>query len=491
MATRRDQLQSYQFLLQRVISALVYRKTDPAQSPFRRAGGAAFAGVMLSVLALAVTAAIGLFVDMFGSNTDWTKGNAIIINEDDGSQYVVYPSDKDIENDESGDLPPQRLYPVLNYTSAALLAGTTETIYVNSADLISEEGAKEGKDGWVPSRGMEIGIPGAPDSLPNTVTMDETLLSKSWQVCTAQHEAQNHQVEPKSYVFVNSSAEDGNELNEQDALSVKVGESEFLIWNNHKYEITGDADAAVNFSSEPATAVAPAYVNALPVGDPIKAPPVKGTVGEDSSVDGYTIGTVLKQDQHYYVVTADGAAAITQVQAEMQRNKEGISEIQEVSSTPSPTAQSLKPDPSNKSAPPATKPNYVNIKKNTSSCITYGTDGEVSSIKTDAKVTKGAGISTSQVSVQGAVLADQVVVHPGTSALVSSGGNGSGALLLVSDLGKTFPLSNKSVAFDIFGFPKGSVVTMPPSVVNLLPPGLADGGELSVKAASANLRGSQ
>src|SRR5699024_3396388 len=139
MATRRDQLQSYQFLLQRVISALVYRKTDPAQSPFRRAGGAAFAGVMLSVLALAVTAAIGLFVDMFGSNTDWTEGNAIIVNKDDGSQYVVYPSDADLENDESGDLPEQRLYPVLNYTSAALLAGTTETIYVNSADLISEE----------------------------------------------------------------------------------------------------------------------------------------------------------------------------------------------------------------------------------------------------------------------------------------------------------------------------------------------------------------
>ncbi len=288
---------------------------------------------------------------------------------------------------------------------------------------------------------------------------------------------------------MNSSAEDGNELGDQDALSVKVGESEYLIWNNHKYEITGNADAAVNFSSEPSTEVAPAYVNALPVGDPIKAPPVKGEVGAASNVDDHTIGSVLKQGKHYYVVTADGAAAITQVQAEMQRNKEGIPEIREVSSTPSPTAKSLKPDPSNESAPPATKPDYVNIKKNTSSCITYGTDGAVSSIKTDAKISNGAGISTSQVSTQGAALADQIVVHPGTSSLVSAGGGDSGALLLVSDLGKTFPLSNSNVAFEIFGFPKSSVVHMPPAVVNLLPPGLADGGELSVKAASANLRG--
>ena len=36
MLTRRDQVQSYQFLVQRVISALVIRETDPLTPPFRR-----------------------------------------------------------------------------------------------------------------------------------------------------------------------------------------------------------------------------------------------------------------------------------------------------------------------------------------------------------------------------------------------------------------------------------------------------------------------
>ncbi|MEN3308214.1 MAG: hypothetical protein V7603_4416, partial [Micromonosporaceae bacterium] len=40
MASRRDQLQSYQFLIHRVISALVMRETDPAESPLRRGVGA-------------------------------------------------------------------------------------------------------------------------------------------------------------------------------------------------------------------------------------------------------------------------------------------------------------------------------------------------------------------------------------------------------------------------------------------------------------------
>jgi len=45
MATRKDQLQSHQFLGQRMVSALVTRETDPEQPPFKRATSAAFGGV--------------------------------------------------------------------------------------------------------------------------------------------------------------------------------------------------------------------------------------------------------------------------------------------------------------------------------------------------------------------------------------------------------------------------------------------------------------
>jgi hypothetical protein len=60
MASKKDQLQSYQFLVQRFVSALVMRETDPAQMPFRRLAGAAFASVMVAVLALAGVGIYGL-----------------------------------------------------------------------------------------------------------------------------------------------------------------------------------------------------------------------------------------------------------------------------------------------------------------------------------------------------------------------------------------------------------------------------------------------
>ena len=67
MATRRDQLQSYQFLTQRVISAFVMRETDPPQSPLRRGIGAVFAGVMVAVIVGAVFGVYGLLTKV-GSN---------------------------------------------------------------------------------------------------------------------------------------------------------------------------------------------------------------------------------------------------------------------------------------------------------------------------------------------------------------------------------------------------------------------------------------
>ena len=50
MPSRQDQLHSYQFTVQRVVSALVSRDTDPAQAPFRRAATATLASVLLAVV---------------------------------------------------------------------------------------------------------------------------------------------------------------------------------------------------------------------------------------------------------------------------------------------------------------------------------------------------------------------------------------------------------------------------------------------------------
>ena len=86
MATRRDQLQSYQFLTQRVISAFVMRETDPPQSPLRRGIGAVFAGVMVAVIVGAVFGVYGLLTKV-GSN-NWKVDGTVVVEKESGATFV-------------------------------------------------------------------------------------------------------------------------------------------------------------------------------------------------------------------------------------------------------------------------------------------------------------------------------------------------------------------------------------------------------------------
>ncbi|MGH3664184.1 MAG: type VII secretion protein EccB, partial [Micromonosporaceae bacterium] len=92
MASRRDQLHSYQFMIQRVVAALVMRETDPAQSPFRRAAGAIFAGIMVGIIVIAGFAIYGLWKP--GGNLAWkaeadASGKpAVVVEEETGAVYV-------------------------------------------------------------------------------------------------------------------------------------------------------------------------------------------------------------------------------------------------------------------------------------------------------------------------------------------------------------------------------------------------------------------
>src|SRR5262245_59954113 len=98
MASRRDQLHSYQFLIQRVISAFVMQETDPAQSPLRRGVGAVFAGTMISLLVAAGFGVVGLGSKVGGA--DWRADGAVIIEKETGASFVFLAG---------------RLHPTLNY----------------------------------------------------------------------------------------------------------------------------------------------------------------------------------------------------------------------------------------------------------------------------------------------------------------------------------------------------------------------------------------
>src|SRR6266480_3650661 len=106
MASRRDQLQSYQFMVERVVAALLTREPDPAQTPPRRGVGAVFAGVMVAVI---VAAGYGVFGILTKTGDEaWKSDGSVVLEKETGAVYLY----------ELG-----VLHPVLNLSSALLLSG--------------------------------------------------------------------------------------------------------------------------------------------------------------------------------------------------------------------------------------------------------------------------------------------------------------------------------------------------------------------------------
>ena len=139
MPSRQDQLHSYQFMVQRVVAALVMRETDPAQSPFRRAAGASLAE--RAGRGDRAGRVRGVRRDRRRRRHSWRDASAVIVERESGARYVYRD---------------EKLHLVLNYASALLIIGAAQpkTVLVSRRSI-------EG----VP-RGSTLGIAEAPDSLP-------------------------------------------------------------------------------------------------------------------------------------------------------------------------------------------------------------------------------------------------------------------------------------------------------------------------------------
>ena len=141
-------------MTQRVISAFVMRETDPAQSPLRRGIGALFGGLMVAIL---IAAGFGIFGILTRVGTDqWKSDGSVVVERESGASFVYLAG---------------RLHPTLNVASAKLAAGRPgPTVFRVAAASLAE----------VP-RGVTVGIPGAPASLPAA----KQRIGLPWTACAA------------------------------------------------------------------------------------------------------------------------------------------------------------------------------------------------------------------------------------------------------------------------------------------------------------------
>ncbi|WP_436522274.1 type VII secretion protein EccB [Actinoplanes sp. HUAS TT8] len=449
MASRRDQLQSYQFLNQRVISAFVMRETDPAQSPLRRGIGALFGGLMVAIL---IGAGFGIYGILTKVGTDqWKSDGSVVVERESGASFVYLRG---------------RLNPALNFTSAKLAAGRANpTVYRVAAKALA----------GVP-RGVTIGIPNAPASLPDAGQQ----VGLPWSMCLVPGE------NPAAVLLVGSTGPAGADLGDRGLLVSDGGNNTELVWHGLKHQIR-DAPTTIPalYGAVDPTTVSTAWLNAMPAGADIAAVQVQNRGSASQRVDNFVNGQVLAVDvgvngKQFYLVLNNGLLPISALQRAVL-NAGFPAEPTNVPVTVVSAAPQLKPSGDADAQPPETPPTLATVAAGTTACAITRAGAKATTIT----VGGAASALSSAVPTTGAsgsrALADAVGVPAGRFALVRV--PGSANYQVITDLGLRHAVPDAD-ALGRLGYAETSATEVPTALVNAIPAGVTLDPAAAVKPAS-------
>jgi type VII secretion protein EccB len=461
MPSRQDQLHSYQFMIQRVVAALVMRETDPAQSPFRRAMGATLASALIAAISLGGFAVYGLLKG--GAGDDKLREEAAVLVESESGSRFVFREGK--------------LHPVLNVASAMLAAGTPNIKKVSRSALAGFE------------RGYPIGIVDAPDPLPGA----DQLITTDWTLCNTVVTTVNDKGESESTahstLLVGKPAAGGAQLGDGAVLAQDASRTIFLVWRQHRYPIK-DQEQMLKFiagSTKP-TLVSDALLNVLDVGAEIGLIRIDDQGAASEGVEGHRIGEVFivknQGNELRAVAKRDGLYTITAMQADQLLNdarygeltgKDGISEM-----SPGDYDNKFKVRgtliPTGDTAPPPSTPKLADLSDQGAICAEAKDKTGVSQILVNATAPAAPAPdqATGARTDQGGLEADQVVIAPNTGVLVESvpaPGAAGGTMSVVTDQGRQYALSDPLKVRPMLGYDKVEPMRMPAALVDLIPAG--------------------
>ncbi|MFC5184037.1 type VII secretion protein EccB [Actinomadura harenae] len=466
MQNRRDLYQAHRLMTQRVGLALLQGEPDIAESPMRRHAVGAFAGVMVALLVAAVFGIWGVLQPGGAKGLD--QPGKLIIEKETGTKYIY-------------DANTRKMFPVANYASAmlALNEDKPQTRSVSRRSLRSFE------------RGPMIGIVGAPDSLPDT----KQLIRGPWSVCVREAAGTNG-VRRQFTALAAGRDVGGRRLADNEAVVVKSGGQGWVIWKDHRMQLTVPQGQVTAITGGPdAVEVPPAWLNAMPSGGNFGAPDVqgRGTARQGPGGRPARVGQIFKADTGdrplWYVLMGDGLAQISETQAQLLLRSPDT-----LLAYPGQRAASIEVDAASAqqalgsrklmdSTLPPTLPKFATWDTSAPLCAVFPTGSSAAqltmggTLPAPSSATLGAGSAGASNSV------DQVVLPPGGAALMSlvpgsgeSGGggqaSGSGSLSLVNDQGIRFALPSADVAKKL-GYDAGKAAPVPSSVIHLIPSGPA------------------
>jgi type VII secretion protein EccB len=438
MPSRQDQLHSYQFSVQRVVSALVLRETDPPQSPFRRVATAALASVLVAVVIAAGFGVYGVFTNK--GDRSWNTEGAVIIEKGSGAVYVWRDN---------------KLHPALNLASAFLASSSPKPpkFEVSAKSL---QGVP-----WGPT----VGVPYLPDSLPDP----DTLVGLPWSVCSI-----NVKDKPVSVISLGGQAGTaGRAVPAEEAIMVRAtggttgAADTYMLWRGRLYEARGDIASLVAPAVRP-TAVPLAFIKGVGKGQALEAPQIAGKGKPWARNSIWKVGDVITvsgfQDDRYVVVREQGLAWITQFQAVLLGTggpgSEKLSDLSQYGAI-----DDLQPKTTKAQDPPVNMPKIATYTGSGLCAVIKDESGE-SELRADVQLDLSKRPATAGRSSDGAVYADYVIVPNGCGAIVVSGQTFS----LVAQDGVRYAAADVAVLTKL-GYEGKSPLRLPSALISLLPEG--------------------
>lgn len=462
MASKRDQLQSYQFLLQRMVSALVTRESDPEQPPFRRSVASAVGTVVLAAIGLGIAFVYGLFVP--GGKTSWQSGDAVIVEKETGTRFVYLDG---------------RLHPTTNYASALLALGShAETVQVSRNSLAG-----------VP-RGPRIGIPDAPDALPDAAR----LLDGGWTMCSEPAVDATGAPTGESVLLVGEHPRGGRDAGDAAVLVEVSGGDRYLLWRGHRHRILPEALPVVEtvLGARPWLTVSGTFVDVLPAGEPIatieprdmgkRSRAIPGR--KDTRVGQLFMVRTSDDGRQYYLAEADALRPISRFQYEMQRS---MPETTKAYGGEPPSAIELPPSvagsasrlPEDRGVEVSRLPERIprfDVPKRPEGalCAAYAPGAFVPRLFLDPAMPEPDPMTvTPGGSPKRTALADRVIVPPGRAAVVEAAASEDtplGTVAIVTDLGRAYPLADPDL-LEVLGYGGVEPVRLPAWLVARVPQG--------------------
>lgn len=445
MATRKDLLKAYGFTSQRLVKALVDRDPEDMTSPLRRVVMGSFASVMIGVLMVAAFGVIGWLNP--AKTSKWQKDKTVVVDKTSGGVYA-YLEDT--------------LYPAYNITSAKLATAGGPTLAVTTKSLRT-----------APKIGPTIGIPGAPNQLP-----DPAAMTGSVRLCSSA---------PQGGAKRFTTVEIGPALptpTSNPAIRVDDEQgAQYLVIDGVAHLAPKIKNQAIAISLGFPDAITPgnAFVKGLPMGATLDPPPITGSGGNSARPIGQAIkiGTVLElpgsSGTIWYVLLADGYAGISAIEAtalQLQGSAKVTIDIKAISTAKvSATTVRAAGLPNTAPAPPGP------LDRNSAVCETWagGPTPQISLDPTDLPTATRQATNPSQADLVRTPPLSGMLLQP--DSVVDPAANVS---LVTND--RRYGIADAD-ALAALGYGSTPVRKLPDGLIELIPQGLSAGQILSIPRA--------